>query len=94
MKNLMSNEKECYMCHTTEDLHKHHVFFGNGRRRLSEQDGCWCYLCARHHNMSDLGVHFNKDLDNFLKRVCQKKWEMVRGTRADFIKRFGRNYLG
>ena len=94
MKSLLSNERECFMCKTTEGLHKHHVFFGTGRRKLSEQDGCWCYLCAKHHNASDAGVHFNKGLDLFLKRICQKKWEAVHGTREDFIRRYGRNYLG
>lgn len=43
--------------------------------------------------MSDQGVHFNKGLDMVLKMHCQKRWEELNGTREDFIRVFGRNYL-
>ena len=92
-KSLMSDTRECYMCKYTNNLHRHHVFFGTGRRALSEEDGCWCYLCGRHHNMEKTGVHFNRTLDLHLKAVCQKKWEEVHGSRDEFIARYGRNYL-
>ena len=92
-RSLMSEEKVCYMCKTPIDLHRHHIFYGRGRRANAETDGCWCWLCARHHNMSDLGVHFNRTLDLHLKAVCQKKWEEVHGSRDEFIARYGRNYL-
>ena len=92
-KSLISNEKECYVCHTTHDLHKHHIFEGTANRRKSEQDGCWCYLCARHHNASKYGVHFNKELELLLKARCQQRWQREYGkTEADFIKRFGKSY--
>lgn len=90
---LLSDDKVCYLCKTPNDIHKHHIFFGSGRRALSELDGCWCYLCARHHNMSDKSVHFDRDLDLWLKKICQKKWEEKKGTHNDFIHRYGRSYL-
>ena len=92
-KSLMSVERECYMCHTTKDIHVHHIYPGSGRRKLSEEDGCWCYLCARHHNLSDKSVHFDRELDLWLKKICQKKWEEKKGQRNDFIRRYGRSYL-
>ena len=75
------------------NIHKHHIYEGTGRRKLSDKYGCWVYLCARHHNMSNEGVHFNKDLDLTLKRICQKKWETKYGNRDKFIRVFGRNYM-
>lgn len=93
MKSLLSDERICLVCGTTQNLHKHHIF-GGANRRKSERDGCWCYLCAPHHNMSDMGVHFNKELDTRLKQRCQIKWqEVYNKSEDDFIKEYGRNYL-
>lgn len=92
-KSIISNDRKCVFCNTTEGLHKHHIFFGNGRRGLSEQYGCWCYLCAKHHNLSNISVHMNEVMDRSLKEVAQVKWEERYGTREEFIRIFGRNYL-
>lgn len=80
------------MCHYTEGLHKHHIYAGLGRRDKSEEFGCWVYLCARHHNMSGAGVHFDKTLDLKLKQWCQKKFEEEH-TRDEFRRYFGMSYL-
>ena len=93
MKSIISNEKECNVCGYTRDIHKHHIFFNTANRKISERQGCWCYLCARHHNMSDEGIHFNKELDTKIKRLCQEKWEEINGTRDEFIRTFGKSYL-
>ena len=74
-KSIISNEHYCLICGTTQNLHKHHIFFGSANRKKSEKYGCWCYLCGKHHNLSNEGVHFNKDLDNRLKKMTQKKFE-------------------
>lgn len=92
-KSIINNERVCVVCQTTLDLHKHHIFFGSANRKQSEKYGCWCYLCAKHHNMSDAGVHFYKPLDNNLKKFCQQKWEEIHGSREEFIKTFGKSYL-
>ena len=91
-KSIISNERKCLVCELPYQLHKHHIFYGTANRKLSEQYGCWCYLCARHHNMSNDGVHFNRELDFNLKKMCQKKFEEVYPD-LDFLKIFGRNYL-
>lgn len=93
MNSIISNERFCLVCGNQINIHKHHIFEGTGRRKLSEKWGCWCYLCARHHNMSNEGVHFNKALDLKLKQQCQKAWEFKFGSREEFIKTFGKNYL-
>lgn len=91
-KSIVSNERICLVCSTTHNLHKHHIFFGTGKRSLSEKYGCWCYLCGIHHNLSNAGVHFNKALDDELKIMCQKKFIKVYPD-LDFLKIFGRSYL-
>lgn len=91
---LIQQDKECYICHTTRGLHKHHIFYGIANRSKSEADGCYCYLCYLHHNGSTYGVHFNRELDLRLKRECERAYLSVHNaTVEDFIKRYGKNYL-
>ena len=91
---LIQQNKRCYVCGTTQGLHKHHIFYGIANRRKSEDDLCYCYLCFYHHNGSNKGVHFNRELDLKLKRECERAWLNVNNaTIKDFIKRFGKNYL-
>ena len=94
MKSIVSNEKKCFVCEATIGLHKHHIFYGTANRKKSEQDGCWIYLCGKHHNLSNEGVHFNKMLDTKLKKYTERKWcSNYKKTPNDFLKRYGRNYL-
>lgn len=94
MHSLMSNERKCYLCGTNIGLHKHHIYEGTGKRKLSERYGCWCYLCGHHHNLSNAGVHFNKDLEKYLKRKCEERWlEENQATIDEFINIFKKNYL-
>lgn len=91
-KSILSNEKVCYVCGTPLNLHRHHVYAGVANRKKSEKYGCWCYLCAYHHNMSNYAVHFNKQLDDRLKERCQIKFEEIYGH-DNFIKTFNKNYI-
>ncbi len=93
MKSVIQTNKECFVCHTTANLHDHHIFYGTSNRKQSEKYGMKVWLCAYHHNMSDEGVHFNKPLDMKLKRMAQEYFESRIGNREDFICKFGRNYL-
>lgn len=92
-RSILSNERECYICHSPFNLHRHHIFHGSARRQTSEREGCWVYLCAYHHNLSDDGVHFDHELDLSLKRECQRAWEARNGGRKRFMDVFGVSYL-
>ena len=92
MKSLINNDKSCYVC-GCPTVHKHHIFYGTANRKQSEKYGCWVWLCPAHHNMSDAGIHFNRDFDLQIKRECQERWEEVHGNRDDFRKIFGKSYL-
>ena len=92
MKSILQTEKECYVCHTTQNLHEHHVFYNTANRKQSERTGMKIWLCARHHNMSDDGIHFNKELDLRVKRMAQEVFEQTH-TREEFRNIFGKSWL-
>ena len=70
----------------------HHIYEGYGRRKISEREGFIVPLTHEEHNMGRYSVHFNKELDLMLKRLCQQKYEETH-TREDFVRLIGRNYL-
>lgn len=92
-KSLISNEKVCFICGTPLRLHQHHIFEGIANRRLSDEDGCWVWLCGEHHNLSNKGVHYNTPFEITLKKYCQHIWEEKNGSRDDFRKRYGKSWL-
>jgi hypothetical protein len=87
---IIQDEKECFACHTTQNLHKHHIYYGTANRKVSDKLGLWVWLCARHHNMSDEGVHFDRKFDLALKRLGQ---EIYSQEHDDFMEQIGRSYL-
>ena len=93
MRSIVSIDKQCWVCGSRENLHKHHIYYGVSNRPLSEKYGCVVYLCYYHHNGSNEGVHFNHMLDLLLKKHCQRAWEKKYGDREAFRKIFGRSYL-
>ena len=93
-KSIIQDTKECFITGSTRNLHEHHIFGGRGLRKLSEKYGLKVYLIAELHNMSNKGVHFDKEFDLRLKRMAQKKAMAHYGwTTEDFIRIFSRNYL-
>lgn len=91
MKSILQEEKQCFVCGKSEPLHLHHVFFGNANRRQSDKYGCVVWLCPEHH-VGKTGVHFNKNLDLMIKKLCQAEFEK-RYSRSEFVAVFGRNWL-
>ena len=92
MKSIVQDKKACLVCKTTLGLHKHHVFFGRGLRQISDKNGFWVWLCGRHHNLSNEGVHFNKELDNEIKKLTQHRYEEEH-SRTEFMRLIGMNFL-
>ena len=93
-KSIIQFNKECYVCKTRNNLHRHEIFFGKANRKKSIEDGCTVYLCGIHHNLSNEGVHFDKELDAHLKRLGEICWLTYYDKEIpDFIKRYGKSYL-
>ena len=95
MNSVLQSKKECFFCKTTPNLHRHHVLYGSSNRKQAGKYGFTVYLCLNHHTNGGEAVHRNPNgpLDRDLKELAQKYWEENNGTREEFIKTFGRNYL-
>lgn len=91
MKSILQDEKKCYITGRTDRLHLHHIYFG-ANRKISDKNGFTIWLIPELHNMSNQGIHFNRDFDLAIKRDCQRKFE-ENHTREEFIKLIGKNYL-
>ena len=97
----MSKTELCIMppsdLYSTErygNLHRHEVFFGSGKRQLSIDYGLVVFLTPEMHNVSNYGVHYNREFDLELKRIGQEAAMQYYGwTTEKFIKIFGKNYL-
>lgn len=89
---LQGDTRECYITGATDGLHRHHIYFGNPNRKISEANGLWVWLRLDWHNGAEYGVHFNRDLDLKLKRECQEKYEETH-SREEFRKLIGKSYL-
>lgn len=82
----------CTVCGTTFNIHKHEVFYGTANRKLSIKYGLVIPLCAKHHNMSNEGIHYNRKLDLKYKKIAQKIFQ-EKYPDLDFIKIFGKSFL-
>lgn len=73
--------------------HRHEVFFGKNRKKSIDY-GLVVFLTPEMHNMSNNGVHFNREFDLTLKKIGQRTAMRYYGwTTYDFIRIFGKNYL-
>lgn len=91
-KSIIQTTKECYVTYRTDNLDRHHIFKGS-RRKNAEKYGLWVYL---NHNVH-MALHDHlkpyETLENDLKPIAQKAFEEQLGTREEFMKIFGANYL-
>lgn len=92
MNSIIQSEKRCYVTGTTSNLDEHHCFKGF-RRKLSERYGLKVWL--RHDIHLDMHDHRKpyETLENELKEVAQRAFEENGGTREQFLRIFGANYL-
>lgn len=89
---LTDDLEHCYITGST-DIHWHHVFFGSSNRKKSEKYGFVVPLRPDYHNMSNNGVHFNRELDLKFKRQAQEYFEEHIGSRQAFIQTFGKSWI-
>lgn len=92
-KSIIQNDmSKCYVCGTTQNLHIHETFYGSANRKKSIEWGCYISLCGHHHNLSNDGIHFNKELDLQVKQEAQRKFEELYGH-DKFMEVFKKNRL-
>lgn len=72
---------------------RHEVFGGINRQR-SIKDGLVIFLTPEMHNMSNKGIHFNKEFMDYVHKIGQQTWqEYYNKTKDDFIKEYGKSYI-
>lgn len=104
-KSIMQKTKECYICRLLADehgyygdlpatgLHKHHVVFGMGNRKLSERYGLWVYLCEHlHHEHGEYSAHESRGIRRMLCEIAQREFEAKNPT-LSFSGIFGKSYI-
>lgn len=89
MKSIIQSDKKCIICGTTQNLEKHHMIFGTGKRKLADADGLWCWLCSEHHKAVHNEDTYDKEM---LQVMAQRAYEREHGHRA-WMARYRRNYL-
>lgn len=78
----------------TTQFHRHHIF-GASNRNKSEKYGFVIPIAYYLHEFQEGSIHNNPNegLDLKWKQKAQEYYEEHYGTREQFIKEFGRNYL-
>ena len=76
-----------------EGSHRHEIF-GAYNRQKSIEDGLVIFLRPEDHNMSEKGIHANREFDLYAKRKAQARWmEFYGKTEEQFRKRYGKSWL-
>ena len=92
-KSIIQRDMECcYICGSTQNLEEHHCIKGIANRKLSEKYGLKVRLCYEHHR-GNKGVHHNRNMDLFLIQTAQSCFEEQVGSREEWMKIFGKNWL-
>lgn len=89
---IIQSKKRCYVTGAERNLDLHHVFKGS-RRKASDKHGLTVWL---EHDVH-MAMHDHRrpyeTLENELKEVAQQAFEDNGGTREEFMRAFGANYL-
>lgn len=98
MKSIMHTRPGCYICGENHQygfnrLEEHHVF-GGPNRDWSEIFGLKVYLCGdKCHRNGKKSAHRCGETMQMLHEAGQRAFEEHHGTREEFMRTFGRNYL-
>lgn len=95
---LQKKDGRCYLCMKEGNyrihpvVHEHHVYFGTGNRKISEEEGFKVFLCPEHHTLGSEAVHNNPKNAEILYKDCQRAYEKNH-TRQQFYDLIGKYYL-
>ena len=90
---LTDDLTKCIICDKSP-INKHEVFYGRNRQN-SIKYGLVIPLCTQeHHNqIASKGIHFDKELNLYWRKIAQKKWIQKYGTIEEFQNIFRDNVL-
>lgn len=88
---IVQDIKGCYLCARQDGKLDRHEIFHGAYRKKSKELGTWVTLC---HDCHMTLHHKDARLDEILKQQGQREAMQRYGwTTAEFIERFGKNYL-
>ena len=90
---LITNDYKCFFCGRTDNLECHHAISGTANRKLADKYGLMVWLCQHHHRNGKRSVHQDYAMNLEVKRYAQKYFEENIGTREEFTRIFGKNYI-
>lgn len=89
---IFTDDMDHCMFNGTSGVERHHCFGGFNRSKC-ENYGYIAPLSPKFHPNGASAGEYVQEIDIYLKQQCQKDYEEKHGTREEFIKEFGRNYL-
>lgn len=91
MEKIQIDENICSVCgkRITGARNLHHIMNGTAYRKKSDEDGLVVYLHPTCHQW----LHSHPMSMRTFKQRAQRYYEESIGTREQFIKRYGKNYL-
>lgn len=91
---LTEYKNVCFFCGRPAEC-EHHLLFGNGKRKLAEEDGLKVPACHNCHTIGRLTsrIHDNIIAEKLSKMLGQAVYEGKIGTREEFRRRYGKSYL-
>lgn len=93
MKSILNTEKGvCYLCAVRGYTEEHHLF-GGSNRKFSEKYGLKVFLCIYCHREGREAVHKNREIRGRVQAAGQRAFEKTYGSRTEFMRIFGRNYM-
>ena len=92
---LQDDLENCFLCGRCDrKLDRHEVFFGTAYRKKSKADGLWVKLCHEDCHEGKNGAQYNRAVRNRLSAYAQQRAMEVYGwSTAEFIERYGKNWL-
>ncbi len=94
-KSIITDYKDiCFFCGKPAEC-EHHLLFGNGTRKLAEEDGLKVPICNQCHTLDTVTgrIHDNVMAEKLSKMLGQAVFESEVGDRQDFMARYGKSYL-
>ena len=86
----MRTRQACELCGVWDYLEEHHVFEGNGRRKIADEWGATVRICPKCHR----DIHRNPKKYIWLKakyqRLVMARYDL---TEEEFVERIGKSYI-
>lgn len=89
MKSILQENKQCFICSSTQNLELHHCVHGTANRKIADREGLTVFLCHSCHAK----VHdSDREMDLELIQYAQTIFEQSH-TRDEWRQAFNKSWL-